>query len=763
MKPRRKQRQARAHAGLWTVLVVAVGIAAATYGCYLGLMGLVDEWCSDLPDVRSTDAFELPEESTIYASDGTTVLAEMFLENREPVTIDQVSPYVLKGTVATEDERFYEHNGVDLQGIIRAVFVNLAGGQEGASTITQQYVRNTIIADEMTDISLKRKVREITLAVELEKVYTKDEILMMYLNTINYGDGCYGIEAAAEHYFSTTADNLTIAQAATLIGIPNSPTMYNPVMYPDASTERRNVVLQRMLSNNVITQEEYNAAVAEPLTLNVMPEAGNNGVYLYPWFTTYVRDLLQTQQYQDLGISHDDLFEGGLQIVTTIDPQMQSYAEEAVAEEYEGYLADPNQEFALTLVDPNTGYIKAMIGGKDFNTDQFNVATSSTGRMMGSTAKAFTLTDAIEKGISPQTMMNCGSSVKVGEGAYAAEIYNYGKQSYGTLSIANMTAVSSNTGYVRLSYVDSDKSGVTPESIVAMQKRLGLNENNLPAVATTTLGVGSANTTEMAAAYGTFATGGVYREPTPIITITDRKGQVIVDNSNVEGKQLVDESVAYAVTQVLEGVIYSSMGTAGAAALPSGQIAAGKTGTTDDWHDLWFVGYTPQLSCAVWTGDRNNQAELETNTWCQDIWRKLMSKCLEGAELEEFKTAPAPPYDSAYTGSTNNDKDDEDEDKDEEEKDADSQNGSSTSNPSDPSSPTDPSDPSSPTDPSAPGEPTDPAGPSDPGSGGGTDPGTGASISRLRDGGAATSATPRPTAFSATLLARWLPAVWPFG
>lgn len=731
MKTRRKQREKRAHAGLWTILIAAVGIGAALFGCYQGAMALINDWCKDLPDITSTDAFQLPEESTIYANDGTTVLAEMYLENREPVTIDQVSPYVLNGTVATEDERFYNHHGVDLQGIVRAVAVNLTGGQEGASTITQQYVRNTVLQDEMTEISLKRKVREIELATQLEKIYTKEEILMMYLNTINYGDGAHGIEAAAQHYYSTPASNLTVAQAATLIGIPNSPTMYNPVVNPEASLERRNVVLARMLSNNVIDQAQYDEAIAQDLGLNVMPEVGNNGVYLYPWFTTYVRDLLQSEKYQEMGISYEDLFEGGLSIVTSIDPTMQQYAEEAVANQYEnGYLASDNQEFALTLIDPNTGYIKAMIGGRDFGSDQLSVATSQDGRQIGSTAKAFTLADAIEKGISPSTRMNCDAGPVVVGGA---KISNYGGDSYGTQTIANMTAVSSNTGYVRLSYVDSAKSGVTPESIVAMQERLGLrggklvnfpDADKLPAVATTTLGVGQANTTEMASAYGVFAAGGVYHAPTAIVTITDRDGNVIVDNSQNEGKEVLSKSVAYAVTQVLQGVIYSSMGTAPAAALPSGQVAAGKTGTTDDWHDLWFVGYTPQLSCAVWTGDRSNQAELETNSWCQIIWRDLMSRCLEGQPNQNFASAPTPPYNSTYTGSVGKDEDDEDdEDKKKDEEDKKAEEDKKKDETKEPEAPAEPSTPAEPETPTNPDVPTDPVVP--PVNPGGDNPGGG--------------------------------------
>ncbi len=644
MKPRRKQREKRTHAGIWAIVIVLAGLGMAGYGFYQGFLALIDDWCKDLPSVQDTDAFELPEQSTIYASDGTTVLAELYMEKRSPVTIDQVSPYVLQGTVATEDVRFYQHGGVDLQGILRAVIVNLSGGQEGASTITQQYVRNTILSSEMNDISIKRKVREMTLANEMEKIYSKDEILLMYLNTINYGDNCYGIQAAARHYYSTDASDLTIAQAATLIGIPNSPTMYNPNTNPDNAIDRRNVVLSRMLTNGVITQEEYESAKAEDLNLQIEEDEGTNGIYLYKYFTSYIRDqILETYD-------HEQVFEGGLKIVTTIDPEMQEYAEEAVQKQYDsGRLAASNQEFALTLVDPNTGFIKAMIGGRDYDSDQYNIATSSTGVQTGSTFKAFTLTDAIEKGINPQTTyMNCDAGPVEVNGA---KIYNYGHSNYGTMTIANMTAISSNTGYMRL--ITDSTSGVTPESVKKVAERLGLNSSNIGTAPTITLGVYNANTTEMASAYGTFATGGVYRSATGILTVTDRNGNVLFDNtSGVEGEQVLTDSVAYAVTRVLEGVINNtSYGTATAARLSSGQIAAGKTGTTDDYHDLWFVGYTPQLSCAVWTGSRDNTAELMTNTWCQDIWRDLMTNCLAGQEIQDFKSAEDPAYTSSFKGS----------------------------------------------------------------------------------------------------------------
>ena len=678
MKPRRKQREKRAHAGLWTALVAVASVVVIGFGFYKGVMSLIDSWNEDLPSLDNIESYSEARTTTIYANDYDpetgegTVLAELYLENREPVTIDQVSPYVLEGTVAVEDVRFYEHKGVDIQGVIRAVFVNLTGGQEGASTITQQFIRNTVLSSERNDITLERKWREMELALDLEQLYSKEDILMMYLNTINYGDGCYGIQAAAQHYYSVDAADLTIAQAATLIGIPNSPTMYNPVTNPDLCKERRNVVLSRMYTNGVITQEEYEAALAEDLNLDVNESDSLNGIYRFEYFTTWIRDLLLgTATIGDTSyeFSTDELFAGGYTIVTSIDPTYQKYAEEAVQIQYEsGNLACDSQEFALTLIDPSTGYVLAMIGGKDYYDDQFNIATSTAGRQVGSTFKAFSLTNAIEQGISPSTKMNCGSTVEVPNGdGTSVRISNYGGDDYGTMTIADMTAISSNTGYLRLTCVDSAKTGVTPQSIADTAVRFGLNPNNIPVVSTTTLGVGQANTTEMAAAYAVFASGGIYREPCPIVQIIDHNGEILVDNSQgSEGVRVITDSVAYAVTQVLEGVLYKSIGTANAAILSNGQIAAGKTGTTDQWYDLWFVGYTPQLSCAVWTGDRNNQDNLYTAPWAQQVWKYVMERALEDYPIQDFAYAAPPSYHSSYTGSAKDEDEDEDEDEKEE-------------------------------------------------------------------------------------------------
>ena len=277
-------------------MVFTVILAVIVAGCS-GIYALGSSWIGDLEGYDVSDASQLNSSlpSVVLASDGTQ-LARFQVEYRDPVELDEISDYVLEGTVATEDERFYEHGGFDLAGIARAVYVNLTGsGKEGASTITQQYVRNTILADEMTDISFKRKVREMYLSVKMEEQYSKDEILLMYLNTINYGSGAYGIQAASQRYFSKDASELTLAEAATLIGIPQSPTYNNP-FYGDGSNclNRRNLVLDRMLSNGYITQEEHDAAQAEEIVLNPT-ETTVDGLEQYPYFASYVRDLLMDE------------------------------------------------------------------------------------------------------------------------------------------------------------------------------------------------------------------------------------------------------------------------------------------------------------------------------------------------------------------------------------------------------------------------------------------------------------------------------------
>ena len=594
-----------------------IGGAGAAYA-------LGNSWLADLPNYQDTTAYNLSRKTRVYANDGATLLAEFYLEDREPVSsLESISPFVTKGTIATEDERFEDHNGIDVPGVVRAVVNNLLAGRisEGASTITQQFVRNTVLAGEASDQTYQRKVREMYIALKLEQMYSKDDILLMYLNTVNYGAGAYGIQAAAKKYYSVDCHDLTLAQAAALVGIPQSPTYNNPIDYPDACLSRRNLVLNRMLTNGYITQDQYNEAIAEPLGLQVN-DTSQDGIYAYPYFTSYVRQEL-LERY-----SATEVFRGGLQVVTTLDVRLQDLAEEA-AKRKESEV-DEDMEVAMVVIDPSTGFIPAIVGGKDYYTDQFNIATQGL-RSPGSAFKTFTLAAAIENGINPTTYVNCASPITIG----SWQVENYDGASYGTRTITNAFAISSNTGFARMSdLLGSDK-------VAEMAERMGV-ETPLNGYQSITLGTEGVTVLDMAQAYATIASGGIKHDGECIQSITDYSGKVIY-TADTSGTRVISEEVAHAVEQVMEGVVTSGTGTA--ARLSNGQVSAGKTGTSEDWHDSYFAGITPQYSVAVWLGTREER-RLNSYYTAASTFRYFLDAALEGQELQEFpmSQAKAPTY-----------------------------------------------------------------------------------------------------------------------
>ncbi len=646
MKARRKFRESKSHAVAWAVIVL---IAAVGFLCVRGtssVFAAYNSWINDLPVINS-DSFNFAEDSYMYANDGKTLLAKFQLEKRDPVSLDKISEYVKQATVDVEDVRFYEHNGVDPQGIMRALIRNLTGGSlEGASTITQQLVRNTALSEEATDITLERKAREAELALEMEKNYSKEEILNMYLNTINYGDGCYGIEAAAQNYFQTHAADLTLAQAATLAGIPQSPTAFNPKENPEKCTERRNLVLGRMLTAGHITQEEYDKATQEGLGLDPAEDEPSQGIYAYPYFTSFVRDELMKAD-NIYGCSYADLFQGGLKIYTTLDKTMQDKAEKACKDQYANMEGD--LDAAIVAMDPTNGYVSAIVGGNDFYKDQWNIATQG-GRPSGSTFKAFTLAAAIEQGISPQSAIDCSSPVKLADGT---EINNFGKESLGRMSIADATAVSSNTGYYRL----TEKIGAA--KLVEMAHRLGI-ESELPEYSIITLGTENVTPLEMAEAYSSIASGGIHHDAVVITRIEDRNGEVLFENADTS-ERVLDESVAGAVTEVLRGVFEKPYATAYGSGPSNGQTVAGKTGTGVEYRDHWLVGYSPTLTCAAWIGNRDYSSTSESLT-ANSLWHNFMSSALEGTEITSFPTVKAPTYKTSQSEMMDDDEYYEDED-----------------------------------------------------------------------------------------------------
>ena len=628
MKIRRKSRQSKSHAIAWVALIIVAALGFTAFRVFGGVMSAYDKWSSDLPVINS-EAFNFAEDSYMYASDGETLLAKFQLEKRDPVTLDAVSSYVIRGTIDVEDIRYYEHNGVDVPGIVRALVNNLKGGAlEGASTITQQLVRNTMLSDEATDISLRRKVREAELALEMEKRYSKEEILNMYLNTINYGDGCYGIQAAAWNYFQTSAADLSLAQAAALVGIPQSPTAFNPKENPQACLERRNQVLERMLTAGDITQAQYAVAMNEELDLNPAPDEPSQGIYAFPYFTSFVRDSLMASDNK-YNCSYADLFEGGLRIYTTLDVGMQEDAEAACSDQYGSM--DDGMDAALVAIDPRNGHVKALVGGNDFYSDQWNIAVQG-GRPSGSTFKVFTLAAAIEDGMSPQTAIDCSNPVTLPTGQ---TVNNFGGQTYGIRTLADATAISSNTGYYRL----TESLGVN--KLIEMAHRLGIRSDLSP-YPIITLGTENVTPLEMAEAYSSIATGGEHRDYVIITKIEDKNGKVLYESKD-EPKRVLDEKVAGAVTDVLRGVFEKPYATAYGSGPDNGQPVAGKTGTGMEFRDHWLVGYCPQLCCAAWIGNRDYSSTSEYLT-ANNLWHDFMSRALDGTDIIYFPEVEAPTY-----------------------------------------------------------------------------------------------------------------------
>lgn len=722
--------------GLLSVVAVLAAIVVSGIGA---TYSLVNSWFSDLPDYTDADSYNTSLPTYVYANDRETVLARFQLEYREPVELDQINPLLVQAVVATEDARFYEHSGIDYYGIVRALVNNLAGGSlEGASTITQQFVRNTILADEMEDISIRRKVREAYVATQLEKLYSKDEILLMYLNTINFGAGAHGAEAAAQRYFSKHASELSLAEAALLAGIPQSPTYNDPTLYPERALERRNVVLDRMLGEHCITQEEHDNAVKQPIELS-LKDISDDGIVAYPYFTSYVRYLL----YNDYDLSEADILKGGLSVYTTLDVTCQEAAEEACDAKRASMGYRDNMEVAMAVVEPDTGYVQAIVGGSDYSVSQVNVATGQGGggRPCGSVFKVFTMVTAITKKIDPNTTyLDCTSPATVD--GYTLE--NYANTNYGTKTIAGAFAVSSNTGFVRLI------SSIGVKDVASMAHELGVTSdlNEGEAGAALTLGVQNITPLELANSVATVANGGVHHDLCAITVIEDRKGEVIIDRSDPESraKRVLSPEEAHAAQEVMKGVVTG--GTGSAAAMWNGQSVGGKTGTSEDYKDISFVGITPHIAAAIWVGDTTNASAVPTGS-CADVFRQYAQTVMDAMNIpvEDFPAVDFPKYvpyndeehhvTSAYAGyKANKDKDkDKDKSKNAADKDKDAEGSSAAtsdgdsqgasdgngSNAEKPSTPSTPSKPVTPTEPTTPTQPTEPVDP-DPGGGGGDTP-----------------------------------------
>ncbi|MBP1975339.1 transglycosylase domain-containing protein [Cohnella thailandensis] len=524
----------------------------------------------------------IPQSTTILDSEGRVLAALQGGVNRRTVALRQISPWLIKATIAAEDRRFYEHSGLDVRGLMRAAWVDVRhlSKEQGASTLTQQLARNLYLSHERT---WSRKLKEAWYAAKLEQRFSKDEILEMYLNQIYYGHGAYGAEAASLLYFGKHAGELNLAESAMLAGIPKGPRYYSPHLHYGQAKARQATVLQAMQETRSIGAALAAKTKREEVFIQPLPKSKGQ---LAPYFVDYVRKL--ASQY--LGTDEKLLSEGGLQITTTLDSRMQKAAEDAIAKQLP---ENGELQAALVSIDPSTGYIKAMVGGRDYDKNQFNRVFAKT-RQPGSSFKPILYATALdERTVTATTRFRSEPTLFYYDDyrkIYRPSNYN---DRYFNGEIGLRQAIRSSDNI----YAVNTIMQVGPEEVIRMARRLGVT-SRLDAVPSLALGTFPVSPFEMASAYSAFAGGGSRTEPVAILRIADRNGRVLF-SAKPRKEQVVSPALAYVLTDLMRSV-FDTGGTAHRISHLLTRPVAGKSGTTPS--DAWFVGYTPELATSVWVG-----------------------------------------------------------------------------------------------------------------------------------------------------------------
>ena len=593
-------------------ILLGIGVVVALIAIPILSVGI---WALDVaaeaPPIGELKPIDKGENSEILAADGSRLGFIRSDESRTPIDLEDIPETMQQATIAIEDERFYEHDGVDLNAIVRAAIENLEAGEtvQGGSTITQQLVRNLYIADPERDF--ERKIVEAKLAEELEDERSKEWILEQYLNTASYGtlEGrtSIGVEAAAQTYFSKPARELSVDEAALLAGLPQAPSQYNPFLDANAALERRNDVLKAMRDQGSITPAEYENTISQGLGLD-------RGYKYTRIKEPYFFDFVEQELIDRYGVN--TVRAGGLKVFTSIRPDLQDAAEQAIVNA--GYSADPTA--AVASVDVETGQIVALASSRGYEVSNFNVAAQGH-RQPGSAFKAFVLTAALRESIDPYSTTYTSRQLSLDLPEYGHWEVNTseGSPCGCSMTIADATQASDNTVYAQL---DLD---VGPEKVTETAKLMGIESplDSLPAEGIGGLRIG-VTPLEMAAAFSTLASGGVQHDATAVTKVEFPDGDADVPGES-KSERVFSDGVAYTATDILETVISGGTGTAANIGCP----AAGKTGTTDDFTDAWFVGYTPQLSTAVWVGHPDARSTLGYNafggTLAAPIWQDYMS------------------------------------------------------------------------------------------------------------------------------------------
>ena len=547
----------------------------------LAALAAFNLYLASLPPISNFDDIKPNPVTSIYSLDGE--LIKTFTAFRfEKVSIDEIPANLRNAVIATEDKNFYRHRGFDTLGLVRSVFANIKAGslKQGASTITQQLARILFLSNERT---FDRKIKELIIAHRIEKTISKNEILELYLNSVYLGSGTYGVQSASKTYFDKELDELTLAEAALIAGLPQAPSVYSPFQNPDAAINRRNQVLKRMYKTRYITKQEYEQARQEELKLSTKPR-----LYSFnkaPYFIDFVLNELEK-----LGFEEQEISQGGLKIYTTLDLKSQEAAQDAIVNNLNAYgLKSDNTQMALFSFSPTTGRIYAYVGGKNYEKSQYDRITNAI-RPPGSAFKPFVYTAALQQGVKVDDIIE-DSPINIRNWAPR----NYGNKYRGKMPIWKALAISSNVAAVRL----IKKTGV--DAVISVSKEMGITtplQNDL----TIALGSNGVKLYDMVVAYGAYANGGFRVRPYSVERVENSRGVVIYENSGPKIVKVIGFETAAGMTYMLRKVV--EVGTGRAANIS--QAAAGKTGTTDDYRDAWFVGYTPDIVAGVWLGNDNN-------------------------------------------------------------------------------------------------------------------------------------------------------------
>jgi len=623
-----------------TVLLAVIALVTGAFIAMLTLPGVavIGHTVGGLADrfsapIESVELPQIAQRSVVLAKDGSTIATLAGPENRFDVPLKRVPIVAQNAVIAIEDSKFYEHHGVDPAGLVRALLFNLRSGgtYQGGSTITQQLIKNTLVGNERT---LDRKIKEARLAVRLEKTMSKHQILEAYLNQSYFGNGAYGIGAAAEYYFGIDVSKLNLAQAAMLAGVIKAPEDFEPIHHAKDARARRNVVLQRMLVLKYITKDQQKKASRAGLgaSKHPLPKA------TAPYFVEYIKQqILNDDRFGKTPADRARvLFQAGLRIQTTLDPSLQDEAAKA-SKEVLDRASDPSS--ALVSIKPDSGEVRAMVGGSDFNKSKFNLAVQGK-RQPGSTFKPMTLVTALDEGVPPGLTFDTPSPLEIKDQAGKTyDVSNYDHTGHGLLDMRHATYLSVNTYYVQLiKRVGADK-------VVAMAHKLGITSDIQPYISLA-LGTEEVSPFELTSAYATIANNGIYCKPFAITQVTDGSGKVLMHN-NPTCERRISTTVAAAATAILRGVAEQGTGKANG---NIGRPVAEKTGTTDNYTDAWFAGYTPQFATVVWLGYKDSNRHSLYNihglpkvfggSLPAMIWAKYMRFAHRNLPVKQFPVAP---------------------------------------------------------------------------------------------------------------------------